>query len=102
MTASFPTDSILVFRSDAGGDVEPIRILHGPKTQLDRPIRVEVDPANNLIAVVADHAILVFNRTDNGDVAPRWVISGPKTGVGTKFGTRDVRLFAAGKKIIAA
>jgi len=100
-TASFPTDSILVFRGDASGDVEPVRILHGPNTKLDRPIRVEVDPMNNVLAVVTDHAILVFNRTDKGDTAPKWVISGPKTGVGTRFGTRDVRLFSVGKKIIA-
>jgi len=101
LTASFPTDSILVFRSDAGGDVEPIRILHGPKTQLDRPIRVEVDPINNLMAVMNDHALLVFNRTDSGDVAPKWIIAGPKTGIGTRFGTRDLKLFPEGRKIIA-
>jgi len=101
MTASFPTDAILVFRSDAAGDVDPIRILHGPRTQLDRPIRVEVDPVNNLLAVMTDHALLVFNRTDSGDAAPKWIISGPKTGIGTKYGTRDLKLFAEGKKIIA-
>ena len=101
MTASFPTDSILVFRSEAGGDVEPIRILHGPKTQLDRPIRVEVDPVNNLMAVMTDHALLVFNRSDSGDAAPKWIISGPKTGIGTRYGTRDLKLFPEGKKIIA-
>ena len=101
MTASFPNDSVLVFRSDANGDVAPIRILHGPKTQLDRPIRVEVDPTNNLIAVMNDHALLVFNRTDSGDVAPKWVLSGPKTGIGTRNGTRDLKLFPEGKEIIA-
>jgi len=101
ITASFPADSILVYRSDANGDVEPIRILRGPKTQLDRPIRVEIDPINNLIAVMNDHALLVFNRTDSGDVAPKWIIEGPKTGIGTRNGTRDLKLFPDGKKIIA-
>jgi hypothetical protein len=100
-TASFASDSILVFRGDASGDVEPIRILHGPNTKLDRPIRVEVDPVNNIMAVVTDRAILVFNRTDTGDAAPKWIISGSKTGLGTRFGTRDVKLFPEGKKIIA-
>jgi hypothetical protein len=100
--AQFPTDSILVFRSDVGGDVEPIRILHGPQTMLDRPIRVEVDPLNDMMAVTTNSAILIFNRTDKGDVAPRWVISGPNAGVGTQYGTRDVKLFPQGKKIIAA
>lgn len=100
--AQFPTDSIFVFRSDVGGDVEPIRILRGPKTKLDRPIRVEVDPLNNVLAVTTSEAILVFNRTDQGDVAPRWVISGPNAGVGARYGTRDVKLFPQGKKIIAS
>jgi hypothetical protein len=100
-TASFPTDSIMVYRSDVGGDVEPIRILHGPHTNLDRPIRVEVDPVNNVLAVVNDHAIVVFNRTDNGDVAPKWVLGGTKVVVGASNGSRDVKLFPAGKKIIA-
>ena len=99
--AQFPTDSILVFRSDVGGDVAPIRIIHGPKTKLDRPIRVEVDPLNNVLAVSAATGIVMFNRTDNGDTAPRWVISGPKTGLGTRSGTRDVKLFPQGKKILA-
>jgi hypothetical protein len=100
-TAQFVNDAILVFRRDVGGDVAPVRILQGPKTQLDRPIRVEVDPINNVMAVTNDHALLIFDRTAEGDTAPKWVISGPKTGVGTRFGTRDVKLFPEGKKIIA-
>ena len=99
--AQFPTDSVLVFRSDVGGDVAPIRILHGPKTKLDRPIRVEVDPVNNVLAVTTNSSIVMFNRTDSGDAAPRWVLSGPKTGLGTRSGTRDVKLFPEGKKILA-
>ena len=99
--AQFPTDSILVFRSDVGGDVAPIRILRGPKTKLDRPIRVEVDPLNGVMAVTTASAIVIFNSTDEGDVAPKWVLSGPKVGLGARYGTRDVRLFPRGKKIIA-
>ncbi len=100
-TASYVTDSILVYKGDATGDVAPIRILHGPNTKLDRPIRVEVDPVNNIMAVVTDHAIAVYDRTAQGDTGPKWVISGPKTGVGTRFGTRDVKLYPEGKKIVA-
>jgi hypothetical protein len=100
--AQFPTDSILVFRSDSEGDVEPVRILHGPRTKLGRPIRVEVDPLNDVMAVTTSSAILIFNRTDKGDVAPRWIISGPNAGVGARYGTRDVKLFPQGKKIVAA
>jgi len=100
-TASFPTDSILVYNRTGNGDVAPIRILHGPNTQLDRPIRVDIDPVNNIIGVVTDHALMFFNRTDQGDVAPKWVISGDNVGAGTRFGTRDVKLYPEGKKIIA-
>jgi DNA-binding beta-propeller fold protein YncE len=100
-TAAYVTDAILVYRSDIGGNVAPIRILHGPKTMLDRPIRVEVDPVNNIMAVVTDHSLVMFKRTAEGDEAPLWVISGPKTGVGTRFGTRDIKLYPEGKKIFA-
>jgi len=100
-TASFPNDAIFVYRSDTAGDVAPIRILRGPNTKLDRPIRVEVDSVNNVIAVVNDHAILVFDRTANGDVAPKWSLGGTKVAVGSGNGTRDVKLYPQGKKIIA-
>jgi len=99
-TASFPTDSIFVYPSEANGDVAPSRIIHGPHTQLDRPIRVEADGVNNVIAVITDHSLVVFDRTANGDAAPKWVLTGDKVGVGSRFGTRSVRLFAKGKKII--
>ncbi len=99
--AQFTNDAILVFSNTARGDVAPLRILRGPKTLLDRPIRVEVDPINNVMAVVNDHQILIFDRTAEGDAAPKWILSGPKTGVGTSIGTRDVKLYPQGKKIIA-
>jgi hypothetical protein len=76
------TGAILVFPRTANGDVAPVRILRGPKTQL-APERVAVDPVNNLLLVgnLNPPAILVFNRTDQGDVSPRTVIAGPKTGI---------------------
>jgi len=100
-TASFPNDAIFVYRREANGDVAPIRIIQGPKTKLDRPIRVDVDPVNNVIGVVTDHNILFFNRADDGDVAPKWVLGGTKVTVGAGGGSRDVRLYPEGKKIIA-
>ncbi len=100
-TASFPTDSIFVYSSEANGDSAPVRVIHGPHTQLDRPIRVEADGVNNVIAVLTDHALVLFDRTANGDAAPKWVLTGDKVGVGSRFGSRAVRLYAKGKKIIA-
>src|SRR5438132_13597059 len=96
--AQLVNDAILVFRSDVGGDVAPVRVIHGPKTKLDRPVRVSVDPVNNLMAVTTIQGVLFFNRTDEGDVAPKWTISGPKTGLGAVFGTRKVILSTGDKK----
>lgn len=96
------SDSILVFSSRARGDVAPLRVLHGPKTEMRFPRRVTVDPVNNLMAVVASKGILIFNRTDQGDVAPRCVISGPKTGLGggEGFTLSKALLYPPAKKII--
>ncbi len=96
------SDSILVFSSRADGDVAPIRILHGPKTEMIFPRRVTVDPVNNLMAVVASKGILLFNRTDEGDVSPRCVITGPKTGLGGGEGytLSKALLYPPAKKII--
>ena len=96
------SDSILVFSSRAAGDVAPIRMLHGPKTEMRFPRRVTVDPVNNLMAVVASKGILIFNRTDQGDAAPRCVISGPKTGLGggEGFTLSKALLYPPAKKII--
>ena len=96
------SDSILVFNSRASGDVAPIRVLHGPKTQMRFPRRVTVDPVNNLMAVVASKGILLFDRTANGDVAPQCVITGPKTGLGggEGFTLSKALLYPPAKKII--
>lgn len=81
-TTQESSDSILVFSGRANGDVAPVRILHGPNTDMRFPRRVTVDPVNNLLAVVASKGIMLFPRTANGDVAPTCIITGPKTGLG--------------------
>ena len=96
------SDSILVYPSRASGDVAPVRVLRGPKTEMRFPRRVTIDPVNNLMAVVASKGILIFNRTDQGDVAPRCVITGPKTGLGggEGFTLSKAQLYPPAKKII--
>ena len=79
--------AIMVFPSDANGNVPPIRILKGPETQLSErgplPSVVSVDPVHNLL-VVPERAeggggrFLIFNRTDSGNVKPRAIITTPK------------------------
>lgn len=102
-TAQFRSDSILVFRRDVGGAVAPIRIIHGPKTKLDRPFRLSVDPVNNLLAVTGIPGLLIFDSRVNGDVAPRWIIAGPKTGLGGEGSLISTPvLYPQGRKIIVA
>ena len=72
--------AILTFRGDADGEEAPIRIIQGPKTQLDNPDRLDVDPVHNEIFVPNNRdSILVFPRDGQGDVAPIRVIRGPNT-----------------------
>jgi len=62
--------AILTFRGDADGEEAPIRIIQGPKTQLEDPDRLEVDPVHNEIFVPNNRdSILVFRRDAQGDVA---------------------------------
>jgi DNA-binding beta-propeller fold protein YncE len=73
--------SIVVHSMKDQGNVPPIRMIQGPKTQFDWPTGLAVDEEKGELYVANDisSSILVFNVTDNGDVAPKRVIHGPKT-----------------------
>jgi hypothetical protein len=73
--------AILVFRGSARGEEGPVRVIQGPKTTIEAPDRLEVDPVNNEILVPEGNRLLVFSRTANGDVAPIRVLEGPDTGL---------------------
>ena len=77
----FEDPSIEVFHADANGDVAPLRVIQGSKTQLDWPGAMSIDPATDDLYVANDvgQSILVFHGTDQGNVAPYRVIKGPKT-----------------------
>ena len=79
----FLPSSVTVFDGDAKGDVAPLRVIQGPLSQIDWPMGVAVDEANNEIIVAnnGDNSILVFPRTASGDVPPKRVIRGALTGV---------------------
>ena len=69
----FEPPSIRSFlRPTADGDTTPLRIIQGPKTQLDWPGAMSVDPDTGDLYVANDmgQSILVFHRNDQGDVAP--------------------------------
>ena len=95
-------DQILVFPSDAEGNIAPIRVIKGPDTLLGADA-LTIDPVNNLLIVSGQRPrargesaeseergelaagggvnargqVLMFDRTANGNAKPLRVISGP-------------------------
>jgi DNA-binding beta-propeller fold protein YncE len=80
--------SITVYALDANGDVPPMRVIKGPKTQMSWPTSMSLDPAKNDLYVANDtgDSILVFDAHAEGDAAPRRVIKGPKSKVKSPTG----------------
>jgi DNA-binding beta-propeller fold protein YncE len=80
---TFDPPSITVFPLKASGDTPPLRVIEGPKTQMNWPALLYYDEAHGDLYVAndVDNSILVFKSTDSGDVAPTRVIKGPKTGL---------------------
>jgi 6-phosphogluconolactonase (cycloisomerase 2 family) len=93
--------SINVYAMDAKGDTAPVRVISGPKTQLNWPGTMALDPDTGDLYVANDNgqSLLVFRgTTDNGDVAPTRAIAGNKTGlsypVGLTIDTKNKELWA--------
>ncbi len=80
-TGRFDLPSITIYPIDADGDTPPVRVIQGPKTQLNWPAAMALDPDTGDLYVANDvgQSILVFHETDNGNVAPYRVIKGQKT-----------------------
>lgn len=83
VAGKFYPPSISVFSATADGDVAPVRVIQGPRTQLNWPMGVAIDHERDEIAVAnyGTSSILFFRRGDSGDVAPVRVIAGPETGI---------------------
>ena len=75
----FYLQGILTFRGSANGDEAPLRVISGPRTQIENPARIALDPINNEIYIPMDGRLLVFPRDAQGNVAPSRVIEGPDT-----------------------
>lgn len=73
--------SITVYRKDASGDTAPLRVITGPKTQLNWPSQMTADSERGELYVANDmgDSVLVFSTSASGDVAPIRVLKGPKT-----------------------
>ena len=87
-TGRFDAPSITVYGLDTTGDAPPVRVIQGPKTQLDWPAAMAVDAERGELYVANDigQSILVFRSTDKGDVAPLRVLKGPRTGLSYPVG----------------
>jgi DNA-binding beta-propeller fold protein YncE len=77
----FVRSSINIYARTASGNTAPLRVIQGPKTQLNYPTTIAVHEERGEIFVAndSDHSVLVFKVTDDGDVAPTRVIKGPRT-----------------------
>jgi DNA-binding beta-propeller fold protein YncE len=84
----FGPPTITVYRLNADGDEAPLRIIQGPKTGLDWPGAMSIDPDTGDLYVANDMGqdIIVFHSTDAGDVAPSRAIKGPSTGLSYPVG----------------
>ena len=87
-TGRFELPSISVYPLDANGDVSPLRVIQGPKTQLNWPGTMALDPATGSLYVANDigNSVLVFRETDGGDVSPARIIKGNATGLSSPVG----------------
>jgi len=79
----FDMPSITIHERGVSGNTRPVRVIKGPKTQLNWPSHVAVHEGRGEIFVAndADDSVLVFRESDNGDVAPIRVIKGARAAV---------------------
>ena len=80
-SGSHAEPSISVHALSAKGNDRPVRVIKGPKTQLNWPTGIAFDPTRRELFVANDMgpSILVFDAAARGDVAPKRVLKGPKT-----------------------
>jgi DNA-binding beta-propeller fold protein YncE len=80
-SGQFFPPSIAVYPLKASGDVAPLRVIQGPRTQMNWPAHLAVDEERQELYVANDmgDSILVFSTAASGDVAPTRVLKGPKT-----------------------
>jgi DNA-binding beta-propeller fold protein YncE len=78
---SFDRPSITVLAADASGNVAPLRVIQGPKTGLNWPTGVALDPDRGELYVANEvgDTISVFSATAQGDVAPIRMLKGART-----------------------
>ena len=80
-TGTFGPPSITVFPIDASGNTAPLRVIEGPKTQLNWPTGIAVDPDRGELYVTnaVGDSVNVFSSDAQGDAAPIRVLQGSRT-----------------------
>jgi DNA-binding beta-propeller fold protein YncE len=80
-TGRFGPPSITVYDADAHGNVAPVRVIEGPKAQLNWPTAIALDSERGELYVAnsVGDSINVFSATAQGDVAPTRVLKGART-----------------------
>jgi hypothetical protein len=94
--------SVTVFEPGVDGNVEPVRVLSGPRTGLQRPKELALDRQGNLYALNVkgdlDDTVRVFSAVSAGNVEPYRVIAGAHTGLARPIGLavdQEERLYVA-------
>jgi DNA-binding beta-propeller fold protein YncE len=79
----FELPSLNIYAREASGNTPPLRVIKGPRTQLNWPSHVAVHEGRGEIFVAndSDDSVLVFRISDSGNVAPTRVIKGRRTNV---------------------
>ena len=87
-SGKFLPPSISVYAKDSKGDAAPLRVIQGPKTQMDWPTALSLDTERNELFVANDggSSILVFSASASGDVAPLRLLKGPRSLVSNPTG----------------
>jgi hypothetical protein len=80
----FYAQAVLVFRGNTNGNQAPVRIIHGPDTQLMNPDRLNIDPVHREVFVPESNSaqgdyIVVLPLDANGNAKPLRVLKGPDT-----------------------
>jgi DNA-binding beta-propeller fold protein YncE len=80
-SGKFGPPTITILSADANGNATPVRVIEGPKAQLNRPVGISIDSDRGEVYVAnsAGDSINVYSATANGDAAPIRQIKGPKT-----------------------
>ena len=75
-TGKFEDPSISVYPINTDGDTAPLRVIQGPRTQLNWPAQMAIDPDSGNLYIANDmgQSVVVFDSKSQGDVAPIRVI----------------------------